>query len=221
VNDLKSLFELALDDSLGPRAADPGDPTADLERGRKLLRQRTRRRVLGAAAATVAVAAVAVAAVPAVAHDPAKNAATASSARPATRGITLVAYTGAQPQGYVVTVIPAGWVIQGSDPYSLVIAPENAANTNPDSFVGKLLVTQENFDTSNAQGWSPAPARGRTAYYSVQNAAGVPTASLVVEEKPSQWLLVQVPVSLGWTEKQLTQFALGVTILPTAQEGHG
>lgn len=231
MTDLKEMLGLALDDA--PAAAHVGalrGADDDLARGRRLLRRRTRGRMLGASAAVAAVAvAVAVPALtsgpnakPAVAaSQPATagvaHSATADASHPAATGIRLVAYTGAQPPGYVVKVIPDNWVIQGSTPFALTIAPANAANKDPDSFLGKLVVTQESFDTASAQGWTSARVPGHTAYYSVQDN----TASLVIEQTSSRWLLVQAPTSLHWTEQQEVQFGLGVTILATAQEGKG
>src|SRR6185437_12937263 len=182
--------------------------------------------------AVAAVAAVAVAVVPtltsgpdakttAAASHPAtagvSHPATAGGSHPATAGIKLVDYTGTQPPGYVVKAIPDHWVIQGSTPLALTIAPPNAANKDPNYFLGKLVVTQESFDTSSAQSWTSARVPGHTAYYSVQGN----TASLVIEQTPSRWLLVQAPTGLHWTEQQEVQFGLGVTILSTAQEGKG
>jgi hypothetical protein len=231
MTDLKDLLGLALDDR--PAAAHAGTLPGvddDLARGRRLLRRRARSRMLGTSAAVAAVA-VAVA-VPALSSGPsAKPAATASQpatagvshsapagdSHPATTGIRLIAYTGTQPPGYVVKVIPDNWVIQGSTPFALTIAPANAANKDPDVFLGKLVVTQESFDPSDAQGWTSARIPGHTAYYSVQDN----TASLVIEQTASRWLLVQAPTSLHWTEQQEVQFGLGVTILSTAQEGKG
>jgi hypothetical protein len=231
MTDLKDLLGLALDDA--PPAARTGAVPGidnDLARGRRLLRRRARNRMLGASAAVAAVA-VAVA-VPALTSGPSAKPTTAAS-RPATAdvshsgsagasrtavtGIKLVDYTGTQPPGYVVKVIPDNWVIQGSTPFALTIAPANAANKDPDYFLGKLVVLQESFDTSSAQGWTSARIPGHTAYYSVQG----DTASLVIEQTASRWLLVQAPTSLHWTEQQEVQFGLGVTILPTAQEGNG
>lgn len=217
MNDLKDLFELALTDGGAPAGDGPADPAADLARGKKLLARRRRRRVFGAAAVTAAVAAGVVAAgvVATVPGGPGGPGAPA--------GIRLVAYSGAQPPGYTVTVIPAGWVIQGSNPFALVIAPANAPNSDPDVFVGKLIVTQEAFDQagSSAQGWSAVHVAGHVVYYAAQIGAGSQTAGLVIEEAPGRWLLVQAPTSLGWTRQQMVRFGLGVTVLPTAQEGKG
>jgi len=228
MTDLKEMLGLALDDAPAAAHADaPLGVDGDLARGQRLLRRRTRGRMLGASAAVAAVAvAVAVPALtsgpnakPAVAaSQPAPaGAAPADASHPAATGIRLVAYTGTQPPGYVVKVIPDNWVIQGSTPLALTIAPANAANKDPDYFLGKLVVTQESFDTSSAQSWTSARVPGHTAYYSVQGN----TASLVIEQTPSRWLLVQAPTALHWTEQQEVQFGLGVTILSTAQEGKG
>lgn len=227
MNDLKDLFALALADANAPHCDVPADPSADLARGRKLLARRARRRMLGAAtvaAAAAAAAVVAMAVVPTVTGGTAAKTTASSAAHPhAGTGIRLVAYTGSQPPGYTVQLIPAGWVVQGSDPFALVIAPENAPNKDPDVFIDKLVITQESFDlpAAGGQGWSPVHVAGHAAYYSVQPGGGTQTASLVIQEAPGRWLLVQAPTSLGWTEQQLVQFGLGVTVLRTAQEGKG
>ena len=234
MNNLKDLLELALDDGHGSAAGARADARADLARGKRLRRRRARRRMLATAGTTAAVAAAAIV-VPTALHAPSRGGTSshpgiAASTRPASTGqaaatrIRLVAYTGAQPPGYVVKVIPAGWVIQGSTAFSLVIAPSGDLDGNPDSFLGKLVVTQEGFDASGAaaEGWVPASAAGRPAYYdNGQSADAAGTAGLVIEEAPGRWLVVQAPQSLGWTQRELTQFGLGVTILATAQEGHG
>jgi hypothetical protein len=231
MTDLKALLGLALDDVPAAKHAGamPGVED-DLARGRRLLRRRTRSRMLGASAAVAAVAVAAVVptltsgsnAKPTAAashHATAgiSHPATSGASHPAMPGIKLVAYTGTQPPGYVVKVIPDHWVVQGSTPFALTIAPPNAANKDPNYFIGKLVVTQESFDSSGAQGWTSARIPGHTAYYSVQDN----TASLVIEQTASRWLLVQAPTSLHWTEQQEVQFGLGVTILSTAQEGKG
>jgi hypothetical protein len=138
--------------------------------------------------------------------------------------VKLVAYTGAQPQGYLVKAIPAGWVIQGSNNYNLVIAPAGDPDKSPDSFLGKLLVTQEEFDAAGAAstGWVAMTAGGRAAYYNDgASDAMARTAGLVIRQASGQWLLVQAPTFLGWSQQQLAQFALGVTITATATPGKG
>ena len=91
----------------------PSDPSADLTRGRKLLARRRRHRAFGAAAATAVTAAVAAGVVTTVAGGPARQSPLAAKSPVAAKsaGIRLVAYTGTQPPGYTVQVIPAGWVV--------------------------------------------------------------------------------------------------------------
>lgn len=212
--DLKELFELALTDDGVPHGDLLADPSPDLTRGRRLLARRRRQRAFGAAAATAVTAAVAAGVVTTVPGGPAPKSPPAA--------IRLVAYSGTQPPGYTVRVIPAGWVIQGSNPFALVIAPANARSKDPDDFIGKLVVTQEAFATNGGSGagWSPVPVAGHTAYYAAE-IGGTPVAGLVIEEAPGRWLLVQAPTSLDWTRDQMVQFGLGVTVLKTAQESKG
>ena len=238
MTDLKDLLGLALDDD--PIGAYSGTMPVqdDLARGQRLLRRRTRNRMMagGAAVAIVAVAAI----VPTVASGSGASGtkATAGSrpvhaivpnpvvsgsgpghagTKPAVARIELVGYTGAQPAGYTVKMVPDHWVIQGSTPFALTIAPANASDKDPNVFIGKLVIMQESFDTSDTQGLTKTEVQGHVAYYGVQEAI----ASLIIEQTPGRWLDVQAPTSLGWTEQQEAQFATGVTIFPTAQEGKG
>jgi hypothetical protein len=216
VNDLKDLLERALADGHGPARDARADAAGDLARGQRLLRRRARHRVLAASAA----AAVAVAIVVPIALRGAPGQGTAA----APVQVKLVAYTGAQPPGYVVKEIPAGWVIQGSNSYNLVIAPARDPDKSPDSFLGKLLVTQEEFDAAGAasNGWAAITAGGHAAYYNDGTSAGMAqTAGLAIRQASGQWLLVQAPTSLGWSQRAITQFALGVTILAAAIPGRG
>jgi hypothetical protein len=209
MTDLKNLLGLALGDAPATAQAGTMPVDDDLARGQRLLRRRTRRRMMAgsAAAAVVAIGVI----VPTVASGP------GAPAAKATAGIKLVDYTGTQVPGYTVTVIPDHWVIQGSNPYALTIAPANASNKDPDVFIGKLVILQEQFDTAGTRGLTKTDVHGRTAFYRVQD--GI--ASLVIEQAPGRWLDVQAPMSLGWSEQQEAQFGAGVTILPTAKEGQG
>jgi hypothetical protein len=245
VNDLKDLLERALADGHGPARHAAADPAGDLARGRQLLRRRTRYRAL-AATATAAAAAAAVVVPVALHGSPGQGTAGGAAAKgmtpasavptgtavPAGRAapapvkvkVKLVAYTGAQPAGYEVTEIPAGWVIQGSDALVLTIAPANDADKQPDSFLGKLVVMQGEFSTADAAstGWAATTVGGRPAYFNPgQAGGGTVTAGLVIRQAPGRWLTIQAPASLGWTEAQFKEFALGVTILAAARPGQG
>lgn len=219
MNDLKDLLERALADGHGPARPAQADVAGDLARGQRLLRRRTRHRVLASSAAVAVVAAAVV--VPVALHG---SGGPPGGTTSAPVQVKLVAYAGAQPPGYLVKQIPADWVIQGSDNYNLVIAPVGDRDKNPDSFLGKLLVTQEEFDPAGAasEGWVATTAGGHAAYYNDGTSDGMAhTAGLVIRQASGQWLLVQAPVSLGWSQAAITQFALSVTITATATPGQG
>ena len=232
MNDLKDLLELALSDVPG-RAA-PVDPAADLTRGRRLLRRR-RQRLAGLAGVTAAVLGGVL--VPlalqgsAPSHHPAPAAVASSRPQPAhsqagqttspaqpSRQIKLVAWVGTQPPGYQVAWMPKGWVVQGSTPYALVMAPPNDKDKSPDSFVGKLVVMLQSRDaTAPPADWANQPVNGREGKFDVQD----DTQILTFKNASGQWVVIQAPVSLGWDSAELAKFAGGVQVLAAAQQGRG
>jgi len=232
VNDLKDLLELALSDGHTPVPGQRCDPAADLARGRRLLRRRRRRRLASLAAATAAVLCGAL--VPLSLHDSGPAAvghqaaatATATSSRPGpthapsgTVGqIKLVAWVGTQPPGYRVSWMPKGWVVQGSTPYALVMAPPDAANKNPDIYSDKLVVMLQSRDaTAPPADWASQPVNGRPGRFDVQG----DTQILTFRIAGGQWVVIQAPVSLGWDSAELAKFAGGVQVLGAAQQGRG
>jgi hypothetical protein len=68
-----------------------------------------------------------------VSSQPARLGRSAPSAGGSSTGTTqttklqLAAYTGAQPVGFIVSTVPAGWRVTSSDDYSFVVAPPGAA----------------------------------------------------------------------------------------------
>ncbi|MEU4218404.1 hypothetical protein [Actinoplanes sp. NPDC026623] len=125
----------------------PEDVGADLERGRRALRKRrTVQKLAGSAFAVAAVLAVGVviaddntpaAPPPLAGRDP------GSVSVGATR---LVAYTGSQPKGYTIDRVPDGWEIQADNPNALILAPKNALDKDPNSFVGKIGIMLQSKD---------------------------------------------------------------------------
>jgi hypothetical protein len=232
VNDLKDLLELALSDvpGLGGRV----DPAADLARGRRLLRRR-RQRLAGLAGVTAAVlcGVLVPLALPgsAPSHRPVPAAVASSRPQPShsqpgqtaapdkqTRQIKLVAWVGTQPPGYRVSWMPKGWVVQGSTPYALVMAPPDAKDKNPDSFVGKLVVMLQSRDASAPPAdWASQPVNGQPGKFDVQG----DTQILTFQIADGQWVVIQAPVSLGWDSAELAKFAGGVQVLAAAQQGRG
>ena len=227
MNDLKDLLELALSDVPGRDAR--VDPAADLARGRRLLRRR-RQRLAGLAGVTAAVLCGVL--VPlalegsAPSHHPAPAAVASSRPQPShtatpaqpSRQIKLVAWVGTQPPGYQVAWMPKGWVVQGSTPFALVMAPPNDKDKSPDSYLGKLVVMLQSRDaTAPPADWANQPVNGREGKFDVQG----DTQILTFKNATGQWVVIQAPVSLGWDSAELAKFAGGVQVLAAAQQGRG
>jgi hypothetical protein len=234
VNDMKDLFELALSDI--PRTGQTADPDEDLARGRRLLRRR-RQRMAGLAGVTAAVLCgilvplslngstpaashpVAAASSPVSTHPKATVTPTPTATSAVqTHAIKLVAWVGTQPPGYRVAWMPKGWVVQGSDPYALTMAPPNAKDKDPHVFLGKLVVMLQSRDASAPpSNWADQPVNGRPGKFDVQG----DTQILTFKVAGGQWVVIQSPVSLGWNSAELAKFGGGVQVLAAAQQGRG
>ena len=233
MNDLKDLLELALSDAPGPD--ERADPAGDLARGRRLLHRRRLTALVGVTAAVLCGVLVPLTlggSGPSAANHPAAAAsshAQPSHAQPSPRSgtatpekqsaqIKLVAWVGTQPPGYRVSWMPKGWVVQGSTPFALVMAPPSDKDKNPDSFVGKLVVMLQSRDaTAPPAEWASQPVNGRPGKFAVQGDTQILTFQIAGE----QWVVVQAPVSLGWDRAELAKFASGVQVLVAAQQGRG
>jgi hypothetical protein len=231
VNDVKEMLSLALD--TGPAAGTPADPREDLARGRRLLRRRRMLAATGVAAA-MAIGAVVPFALQngavAVSHgqaakvnQPTDHAAgrPKQPAATAQAGVKLVAWRGTQPPGYEVNWMPSGWVVQGSTPLALVIAPAADTSTSPDSFAGKLTVMLQSASASSPPPGASQPVNGRPGVFESAAQAGGDTEILDFKNANGKWVWVQAPMSLGWDSAQLAQFCSGVTVLAAAQQGVG
>ena len=232
MNDLKDLLELALSDVPGRDAR--VDPAADLARGRRRLRRR-RQRLTGLAGVTRGRALWCAGAAGGAGFGsallPRAPAAASSHAQPShtqpgqtaapgkqSHQIKLVAWVGTQPPGYQVSWMPKGWVVQGSTPFALVMAPPNDKDKSPDSYVGKLVVMLQSRDaTAPPADWANQPVNGRPGKFDVQG----DTQILTFKIASGQWVVVQAPVSLGWDSAELAKFGGGVQVLAAAQQGRG
>jgi hypothetical protein len=98
------------------------------------------------------------------------------------------------------------------------MAPPDASDKNPDSFIGKLVVMLQSRDaTAPPADWASQPVNGRPGKFDVQG----DTQILTFQIAGGQWVVVQAPVSLGWDSAELAKFASGVQVLVTAQQGRG
>ena len=142
----------------------------------------------------------------------------ATASQTQAHAIKLVAWKGTQPPGYEVAWMPKGWVVQGSTPFALTIAPPGDKDKSPDSFLGKLVVMLQSADaTAPPANWADQPVNGREGKFDVQG----DTQILTFKVAGGQWVVVQAPVILGWDSAELAKFAGGVQVLAAAQAGRG
>jgi hypothetical protein len=211
----------------GPLAAvDDAAIASDLRRGRNALVTRHRRRAGAASAAAIGVVAVSSlsyalasggssrapqAVVPrtVVTHASGK----ATSASPTTPAIQLLAYNGKQLPGYSVKRVPKGYVLQGISGSVLDIA-ESGDHSPLDSFDGKLVVMLNDFPGPTTG--TPVSVSGHPGRIDDQDGVLILTYS-----DGTHNVAVQSWSNIHLSRDQLVQFAEGVTVLPSAQVGHG
>lgn len=207
-----------------PAAVDDAAIASDLRRGRDALVTRRRRRAGAAGAAALGVVAVsslsyalasggssrapqAVASRTVVTHASSKATSTSTPA------IQLLAYRGRQLPGYTVKQVPSGYVLQGISGSVLDIA-ESGDHSSLDSFDGKLVVMLNDY---------PGPATGTPVSVSghsgrISDQDGVLTLTY---SDGTHNVEVQSWSNIHLSDDQLVQFAEGVTVLSSAQVGHG
>lgn len=132
----------ALPPAVTPAPAGRDIAAADVARGHRALSRQRHRRIAASGATLVVAAATAVAVgYPAGAGGATHPAAagsgstTGSTATPPVTKVQLESYTGAQPVGFRVAAVPAGWQVIWSDRSSFVVAPPGTstapAGTSP------------------------------------------------------------------------------------------
>jgi hypothetical protein len=234
----------------GPAGADVA--AADVARGHRALSRQRRRRLagLGGAVAVVAAVAVTVTSQPAQPGRSAPSAAGSSTATAQTTEIQLAAYTGAQPVGFIVSTVPAGWRIYSSNDYSFVVAPPGAGTAPPShipagaqaqaqadphgkpaspvststNFVGKIAVMLQG-DSRLPSGSQPTPVTIHGKPGQLGFAAGGTGKTryewLIFPTSSGHKVLVQVPASLGLTQAQIVSFAQGIKVTSAAKAAVG
>ncbi|MEU6442380.1 hypothetical protein [Streptomyces sp. NPDC047046] len=209
---------------------DPADATtiaADLERGHKAARLRRRRRTAGAGLAVAVVAAAATAVVtagPGEGHSSEASPLTPSHAAPSTpsatvsrppRTLQLVAYAGAQPEGFRVKSVPSGWKVSWDGQCSFVATPPGVTLNQSDEevhFDQAIAVTLDGGPPADTKGFTKVTVRGRAGWLGATADKGAEL--LLFPDGKNQTVTVQFPAKAGLTHQQMIQFAQGVT--PTA-----
>jgi hypothetical protein len=215
-----------------PGTVDDGIIAADLRRGHAAVIARRRRRTGVASAATLGIVAVgslsyafttsdhprvaqALAPRVVVTHAPSDAASTTTKphASAAASPIELVAYDGKQLPGYTVKWIPKGYVLQGISG-SVLDVSEQGDHSPLDTFLGKLVVMLNDH---------PGPTDGQPVTVSARpgNITDQDGVLALYFNDGTHNVEVQAWSNVRLSRAQLIQFAEGVTVLPSAQEGHG
>jgi len=199
-----------LDSIAGPAVAPSAEQAdADVARGRRALRRRRTVQQLAGSAFAIAALAAAVTYGTSGTHTPA--------APPATQ---LVAYQGAQPKGFSIDKVPAGWQMQGVDAGVLVIAPVGAANKDMNVFVDKIAVMLQSRDDHSTPAGTAVRVGDKEGVIAVPEGAGG-GKNLWVKQPDGVWLEVQIWNATGWTQDKIVEFGAGIHVLPGAVQGRG
>lgn len=135
--------------------------------------------------------------------------------------IKLVDYVGQEPRGFNIGTVPQGYDldVQASNPYLVAIAPANDPNKDPDSFVGKLVVSAEEAST-----FGSLSSLGHQSVM-VGNYPGRlgddGTATQIWWQVGSIMIDVQSWDSIGLTHQQLIEFASSVSTTSQLQLSEG
>jgi hypothetical protein len=195
----------------------PADPVADLLRARRAARRRVHRRLrVGSAAAALLVVAGMAATGTLSGHAGRATDAAGPGASTGTDLVRLVAQPlAADP--YTFELTPQGWSVQGQSPGAVTIAPDDgSASTNPDDFVGKLVIV---FDL-NPPGSKAFVYDGRRFWIHLDS--GYTTLSTRTRPgEPAGVVRVQYPAATGWTMTSMLRFLASVHVGPGARPGLG
>jgi hypothetical protein len=225
MSDLRTLMH----QSVTPVAAvEASAVDADLARGRQALHRRRARR-LSAGSGLLVAAAVGAVAVVSNGLQPSldRPSPPTSTVQPRSgAAIEMVAYTGAQPSGYVLDKVPSGWVVRDDTASVLTLAPADAAapDAGPEgaiTFEGTIAITTE-ADTALPTGvrLDDVEVAGEPAVIAHLEGAG-DTRALFLQQPSGGQLVIQVWDGLNWDNDHIAQFAASVHVTGDAQVSVG
>ena len=202
----------------GTTATSESDVAGDLTRAHTALarRRRTRAAVAGAGL-TLGVGAV-FGAVAVVGDDAGAPPSAGASHSPRTHeGLRLVAYTGAQPDGFLLGKVPEGYVVQGSDAFVLTLA-KPGDHSHYLAFDHKVVIMLASQDAPQRLGEGKdvtvngAPAVLQGGVGDVRHLKYFDGAHLVD---------IQVWSDIALTDDQLVELAESITVTGDVQAGVG
>ncbi|WP_456697486.1 hypothetical protein [Aeromicrobium sp. P5_D10] len=215
MTDLRTLMHEAAGLSHDPT---PSVADADLARARRVMRRRRAGR-FGVGSTLVAAAAIgtfAILAPTASPTDPDAPGITAAAPPQSGSAIELVSYSGKQPTGYVLDMVPAGWQIRDDTRGLLTLAPKDAEQGD----VVEGMTSLEGTIAVSTQSDTGVPSGVKLDRVQVGDQEGViahmkgagDTRTLFVEQASGTFLVIQVWDGLGWGNQQIANFAESVHI---------
>lgn len=211
-----------LDEIAGPVTAPSGETVAaDLSRGRRALRRRRAGQVVTGSGLAVAVAVALTVPTGTGGGTPAPggtSTAVADGGAALPVAAKLVAYTGDQPAGFSLDQVPEGWEVQGVDTYGLTLAPKDAADKHPHSFIGKIAIFLQGDLPDVVQ--KEVRVGDQPAVLATMEGESQP-GTLFVKQPSDAYLTIQFWSGLNWSEQDIVSFAVGVHVHPGAEVSNG
>jgi len=214
-------------DRLGDLAPEPLAPSeeavaGDVRRGRRALARR--RAIRGAAGGALLVALGGTATIVARQHGsetppvatPSHRAPSPTAGTGHAAGIRLVDYTGDQKPGFRVQKVPEGYVLQGSNAFSLDIA-KPGDHSDLSNFEGKIVIMLQSKDVALHKQGKQVSVAGHDGWLREPG-----DGAMILEYNDGRHnVVVQSWTSLALTDAQLVELASGVTVTAQAQAGVG
>lgn len=206
----------------------PDAVQGDLHRGRRAVRRRRlTQATAGSAMGIAAIAAAFALTLDAPAGIPTRPPVVAQSAA-TLDGLHLVSYTGAQPKGFTVDAVPAGFSIEQQSESALVLKPD-AVVPRPSSSVpagdlppgmvdynNKIAIYLEGKDSVDFSWGDTLTIDGKETRLRMTSTPEGPQVggTFLIKQTPDVFLTVQIPAEVGLTKDQMTALAAGVHVTP-------
>lgn len=213
MNDLRTLLHENNSSSSTPIPTSLVDD--DLARGRAALHRRRARRSVRAGLVGVAAAGVIAFAIQGAVPNGARTTATPPATSTTLGAVTLVDYTAEQPAGFTIDKVPAGWAVQDSKTYQLLLAPVGTKNDDTNNFADKIIIELSDQATGvNPIDVSVGAVTGTIYSMTDVDAKGNPIVgnvkTLYVKQPSGAYLAIQIWDASTWTNKQIAQFGAGI-----------
>jgi hypothetical protein len=201
-------------------AADESLVMADLTRGRRAVRRTHYRRAVGALGVLTVGGVFATAALNSTPRDvPQANPSPAIST-PATSGVRLVAYTGAQPEGFHLTTVPEGFRVIGSTSDALVLAGAGDSGAHPEEYTDRVTISLASKDAATSHtGTAVTVGQHHGVIWQTSDNDG--TRVLSYTDAQGHPVDVQVWNTIKLSDAQLVEMASGITVTDQAVQGVG